>query len=78
MNDLISKLNEQQIFSVKGESYKKPYLSNIFNGRESNKSVENVIFELYLEKKQELTKMNVERNELLQNKKPEAVTSGSN
>lgn len=77
MNELISKLNENEIFTEKGEPFKKPYLSNVLNGRESNLKIEKVIFEMYKEKKQELTKIKVEHNNCFENKKPEAVTPGS-
>jgi hypothetical protein len=77
MNELINKLNDKQMFTVKGESFKKPYLSNVLNGRESNISIEQVIFELYNDKKNTLTKMNVTRKKILENKKPEAGTPGN-
>ncbi|WP_444671258.1 hypothetical protein [Flavobacterium columnare] len=75
MRRVFEVLEEKQIFSKKGEPYKKAYISNVLNGRENNIKIENVLFFVYNEKKTELLNNRVLRKQII-NKKPEAVTSG--
>lgn len=62
IQDILSKKN---ILNKKGLQYSVPYISQVLNGVESNKNIEDAIFELYHTKKTELAKMQDERNQKL-------------
>jgi len=70
-------LNEKGIFNKKDETYSIAYISHVFNGRNSDDRIEKVIFELYQKVRDEQSEMRIEKKQILENKKPEAVTSGS-
>lgn len=74
---ITSKLISYAYLDKKAKPFAKPYISNVLNGRESNANIEKVIFEVYSEMKAQQSKMKVLRNEILENKIPEAVTSGT-
>jgi hypothetical protein len=72
----------QDLLKVKGVLGKKglphgiAYISHVFNGRNSDDDIELAILELYQKRRDEQSKNKIYRKQLLENKKPEAGTSG--
>lgn len=64
--DIQNVLRDKNIFTKKGNEYSVSYISNVFNGKESNKNIEDAIFEVYENKKIELAKMQEQREKKLQ------------
>lgn len=64
--DIQNVLRDKNIFTKKGNEYSVAYISNVFNGKESNKNIEDAIFEVYENKKIELAKMQEQREKKLQ------------
>lgn len=64
--DIQEVLKLKNILNKKGKPYSVAYISHVFNGLESNKDIENAIFEVYASKKEELTETQVSRAKKLQ------------
>lgn len=73
---VISYLTENKIFNKNGQPFSKGYISHVLNGRNEDLNIESALFFLYEQKIDLHSKINAERNHLLENKKPEAGTSG--
>ena len=59
--DVIEKLNQENVLNKKGEEYTKAFISHVFNGKNEHHIIEDVIFDIYQEKKLKLSKMKVAR-----------------
>jgi hypothetical protein len=64
--DIQNVLKEKNILNKKGNEYSVAYISNVFNGKESNKDIEDAIFDVYELKKKELAKMQENRKKRLE------------
>lgn len=64
--DVQQVLRDKNILNKKGEEYSSTYISHVLNGRESNEFIEEALFEVYQQKKQELAKMQEKRAKLLE------------
>ena len=58
-------LKQKNSFNKKGKQYSVSYISQVFNGIECNKDIEDAIFQVYENKKKELAFIQVERNKKL-------------
>lgn len=64
--DIQSILKEKNILNKKGNEYSVAYISNVFNGYESNEAIEEAIFDVYELKKKELAKTQENRKKRLE------------
>lgn len=51
IEDVLKKTIEKQLVTKHGNNYEKTYISQVFNGRQSNLNIENCIREVYNERK---------------------------
>lgn len=58
-------LREKNVVNKKGFEFSISYISQVFGGLESNKDIEDAIFEVYQNKKTELANLQTERNKRL-------------
>ena len=59
------KLSENKVFTQDGREYDKTYISHVFNGRNSNIEIEKAIYEVYHDKLNEHSNINVLRKKIL-------------
>lgn len=71
-----ARLDQKGILTKKGKSFGTSYISHVFNGRNEDLQIEEVIVELYQEKVAEIKAIAERRKEVFGTKKPEAGTSG--
>lgn len=69
-------MNEKGILNKKNEPFSIAYISHVFNGRNSDIRIETTILELYQKVRYDQEQLRKEKKQILENKKPEAVTSG--
>jgi hypothetical protein len=77
VKDVQTLLNDSKILNKKGEPFGDAYVRHVFNGINSNDQIEDQIFKLYQKRVNEQSKKTIVRKEILENKKPEAGTSGA-
>jgi len=70
-------LEAKKIVSKSGSPFSESYVRHVFNGRNSNDAIEEVLFELYQKRVYEVSNKRIIRQQILENKKPEAATPGS-
>jgi hypothetical protein len=75
--DVQSLLEEKGVLNKKGNPYGESYIRHVFNGINSNDEIEEEIFNLYQKRVKEVSKKTITRKAILENKKPEAGTSGA-
>jgi hypothetical protein len=75
--DIQTLLEEKGILNKKGNPYGESYIRHVFNGINSNDKIEEEIFNLYQKRVNEVSKKTITRKAILENKKPEAGTSGA-
>jgi hypothetical protein len=70
-------LEDRKIVNKNGNPFSESYVRHVFNGRNSNDLIEEVLFELYQKRVYEVSNKRMIRQQILENKKPEATTPGS-
>ncbi len=55
--DVLKKLSERQYFNKKGKPFSKSYITHVYNGIRQEDTIEEVILELYQERKKEFSKL---------------------
>lgn len=65
IGDVLLLLSEKGITNANGEPFSKAFISYVFNGKEEHQEIEDVIFELYDQRKAKLSKMKVKRKMIL-------------
>lgn len=65
ISEVTDKLKENNVLNKKGNPYTKAFISHVFNGKNKHDFIENIILEVYQERKQKQSKMKVERKEKL-------------
>jgi len=58
--DVLKKLKAEKITKPNGEEYSAGYITHVFNGRKSNIKIENAIFKIYTERRNEAEKLKQE------------------
>lgn len=66
--DVQKLLDENGIWNKKGLIFSKSYITHVFNGRNSNNDIEEVIIELYQKRLQEEEKIKIRRKEIFRKK----------
>lgn len=59
--EVIDKLQAKNVVNKKGEPYTKGYISHVFNGKNEHPVIEDLIFDVYKERKIKLSKMREDR-----------------
>lgn len=67
-NDVLKLLEEKEIWNKKGLPFSKSYITHVFNGRNSNNAIEEIIIELYQKRLHEETMIILRRKEIFSQK----------
>ncbi len=57
IEEVLNKTIEKQLVTKHGNNYEKTYISQVFNGKQSNLNIENCIREVYNSRKQKQSNM---------------------
>ena len=65
IDDILAILEHKSVTNAAGEPFSRAFISQVFNGNEAQKDIEEAIFELYERRKLEVSKMKAKRKEIL-------------